>query len=61
MSGGGDDDANRLVDEQLRLQKEELEEKRKAIEQQKFAIIQGQGAQQFTNPDNPNPPMQVIQ
>ena len=61
MSGGGNDDANRLVDEQLRLQKEELEEKRKTVEQQRFAIVQGQGAQSFDNPDNPNPPMQVIQ
>ena len=61
MSGGGNEDANRLADEQLRLQKEELEEKRKSVAQQRFAIIKGQGAQQFTNPDNPNPPMQVIQ
>lgn len=61
MSGGGDDDANRLADEQIRLQKEELEEKRKAMQQQRFAIIKGQSAQKFTNPDNPNPPMQVIQ
>lgn len=61
MSGGGDNDTNRLVNEQLRLQKEELEEKRKAIEQQRFAIIQGQGAQRFDNPDNPHPPTQIIQ
>lgn len=61
MSGGGDNDTHRLVDEQLRLQKEELEEKRKAIEQQRFAIIQGQGTQRFDNPDNPHPPTQIIQ
>ena len=61
MSGGGNDDANRLAHEQIRLQKEELEQKRKAVEQQRFAIIQGQGAQRFDNPDNPNPPAQVIQ
>ncbi len=61
MSGGGNDDANRLADEQIRLQKEELEQKRKAVEQQRFAIIQGQGAQRFDNSDNPNPPAQVIQ
>ncbi|MDQ8039630.1 MAG: hypothetical protein REH83_04415 [Rickettsiella sp.] len=61
MSGGGDDEANRLAEEQIRLQREELEQKRKAIMQQRMDIIQGQGAQQFTNPDNPNPPAQVIQ
>jgi hypothetical protein len=64
MSGGGgnsNDEANRLLDEQIQLQKQELEEKRKAIEQQRMAIIKGQGAQQFSNPDNPAPPSQVIQ
>jgi hypothetical protein len=61
MSGGGDDDANRLAEEQIRLQQEELEQKRKAMMQQRMAIIKGQGAQRFDNPDNPNPPMQVIQ
>lgn len=63
MSGGGDgnDEANRLLEEQIREHKEELEQKRKAIMQQRLAIIQGQDAQQFTNPDNPNPPQQIIQ
>jgi hypothetical protein len=60
MSGGGDD-ANRLLDEQLRLAKEEKEQKRLAVEKERMAIIQGQGAQRFDNPDNPNPPMQIIQ
>ena len=63
MSGGSDssDEANRLAEEQIELQKREIEEKRKAIEQQRMAIIKGQGAQQFTNPDNPAPPSQIIQ
>jgi hypothetical protein len=61
MSGGGNDDANRLLEEQIRQQKEELEQKRLAVAQQRMAIIKGQGAQQFTNPDNPNPPAQIIQ
>lgn len=64
MSGGGSDssdEANRLLDEQIQLQKQELEEKRQAIAQQRMAIIKGQGAQQFTNPDNPIPPSQIIQ
>ncbi|WP_218814183.1 hypothetical protein [Rickettsiella endosymbiont of Dermanyssus gallinae] len=65
MSGGGgsheSDEANRLADEQLRLQKEELEQKREAVFKERMAILQGQGAQQFNNPDNPNPPQQIIQ
>ena len=62
MSGGGDnDEANRLLEEQIRQQKEEVEQKRKAVAQQRMAVIKGQGAQQFTNPDNPNSPMQLIQ
>ncbi len=61
MSGGGDDSANQLMDEQIQLQKQELEQKRQAISQQRMAIIKGQDAQQFSNPDNPNPPAQIIQ
>lgn len=64
MSGGGgnsNDEVNRLLDEQIQLQKQELEEKRKAIEQQRMAIIKGQGAQQFSNPDSPARPSQIIQ
>ena len=61
MSGGDNDEANRLLDEQIRQQKEELEQKRLAVAQQRMAVIKGQDAQQFTNPDNPNPPMQIIQ
>lgn len=61
MSGGGDDDANRLLDEQIRQAKEEKEQRLLAIKKERMSVIQGQGAQQFTNPDNPNPPMQVIQ
>lgn len=64
MSGGGSssgDEANRLLEEQIRQQKAELEQKRLAIEQQRFAMIQGQGVQQFNNPDNPHPPAQIIQ
>jgi hypothetical protein len=57
MSGGGsgNDEANRLLEEQIRQQKEEIEQKRQAIVEQRMAIIQGQGAQSFNNPDNPNP------
>lgn len=61
MSGGGNDDANRLLEEQIRQQKEEIEQKRQAIVEQRMAIIQGQGAQSFNNPDNPHPPAQIIQ
>ncbi|WP_010597632.1 hypothetical protein [Rickettsiella massiliensis] len=61
MSGGGDDEANRMLEEQIRQQKEEVEQKRLAVAQQRMAIIKGQGAQQFTNPDNPNPPAQILQ
>lgn len=60
MSGGGNDDANRLLEEQIRQQKEEIEQKRQAIVEQRMAIIQGQGAQSFNNPDNPHPPAQII-
>ena len=47
MSGGGsgNDEANRLLEEQIRQQKEEIEQKRQAIVEQRMAIIQGQGAQ----------------
>jgi hypothetical protein len=61
MSGGGNDDANRLLEEQIRQQKEEIEQKRQAIVEQRMAIIQGQGAQLFNNPDNPNPSQQLTQ
>lgn len=64
MSGGGsgnNDEANRLLEEQIRQQKEEIEQKRLAIQQQRIAIIKGQGAQSFNNPDNPHPPAQIIQ
>ena len=61
MSGGGNDDANRLLEEQIRQQKEEIEQKRQSIVEQRMAIIQGQGAQSFNNPDNPHPPAQIIQ
>ncbi len=61
MSGGGNDDANRLLEEQIRQQKEEIEQKRQAIAEQRMSIIQGQGAQIFNNPDNPHPPAQIIQ
>ncbi|RDH39922.1 MAG: hypothetical protein CFE62_006495 [Candidatus Aquirickettsiella gammari] len=61
MSSGGNNEANRLLEEQIRQQKQELEQKRQAIEQQRMAIIQGQGAQRFDNPNNPNPPAQIIQ
>lgn len=64
MSGGGsssNDEANRLLEEQIRQHKEEIEQKRQAIVEQRMAIIQGQGAQLFNNPDNPNPPQQLTQ
>jgi hypothetical protein len=64
MSSGGsshNDEANRLLEEQINQQKQEIEQKRQAIQQQRLAIIQGQGAQRFNNPDNPNPPAQIIQ
>lgn len=61
MSSGSNDDANRLLEEQIRQQKEEIEQKRQAIAEQRIAIIKGQDAQSFNNPDNPNPPAQIIQ
>ena len=61
MSSGGNNEANRLLEEQIRQQKEEIEQKRQAIAEQRMAITQGQGAQSFNNPDNPHPPQQFIQ
>lgn len=62
MSGGGEDDsANQLMDEQIQLQKQTIQEKVKALTNARMAIIKGQDAQQFSNPDNPNPPAQIIQ
>lgn len=62
MSGGGNnDEANRLLEKQIRQQKEEIEQKRLAIAEQRMAIIKGQGAQSFSNPGNPHPPAQIIQ
>ena len=61
MSSGGNEESNRLLEEQIRQQKQEIEQKRQAVEQQRMAIIQGQGAQRFNNPENPNPPAQIIQ
>lgn len=61
MSGGGDDDANRLLQEEINEDKIEKQQKLKALAKTRMSIIQGQGAQQFDNPDNPNPPMQLIQ
>lgn len=59
--GSGNDDANRLLEEQLRQQKEEIEQKRQAIVEQRMAIIQGQGAQSFNNPYNSYNPQQLNQ
>lgn len=63
MSGGGNgnDDTNRLLEEQIRQQKEEIEQKRQAIVEQRMAIIQGQGAQSFNNLDNSYNPQQLNQ
>ena len=55
FDGGGDDGMSSRLDQQQRDLDRKTEIKRKALERQRMRIVQAQGGQMWTNPDQPAP------